>query len=214
MRRRRERLLDAYHDDREALTPRERARAEAWLETDAGARVRVEQVATLGRTVHAAWTQAPSAPSPEYFLAAIRSELRQIDAERSARRVPRLARWRAELRSLGAPVPFAALAACASLTVALALWPDRALRMTQSMSGPIAQLTDLRDAPAPAATSRAPAPPTPVEPSPESPSAVYDLAQEDAPLMVFENPDGSTVIWMLEGDDNVSRRLTPSDGLA
>jgi hypothetical protein len=36
-----------------------------------------------------------------------------------------------------------------------------------------------------------------------SPSAIYDLAQ-DAPLMIFEGEDGSTVIWILDAPEDQS----------
>jgi hypothetical protein len=68
-----------------------------------------------------------------------------------------------------------------------------------------------QEAPASAtAPTRAPVAPLALE----SPSAIYDLAQEDSPLMVFEAADGSTVIWMLEGDDNVSHDPSTRDGWA
>jgi hypothetical protein len=200
MRGRRERLLDAYRDDPEILSAPERARVRGWLEADPDARGRLGIVEALGRSVHAAWTETPQAPPVEYFLAAIRPELRRIDAERAGRRTSRLGRWREPLRRRA--VPLAAIAACAAVA-ALALWPG--LRPATPAEGK--RVTAVPSAPStisfPGATA-----------SVDSPSAVYDLAQEDEPLMVFEGPDGSTVIWMLEGDDNVSRHPFPADGWA
>ena len=37
----------------------------------------------------------------------------------------------------------------------------------------------------------------------DSPTTIYDLAQGDSPLMIFESDDGATVLWMLE-EESVS----------
>jgi hypothetical protein len=212
MRRRRERLLDAYRDDRAALSARERARVESWLRDEPSARRRVERTDRIGRTIRSAWTDVPPAPSAEYFLAAIRPELRRIETERAAGRAPRVWGWRG--RALGRPASLAAFMAVAAAMAAVALWPGD-LPTAPGMETRVAKLDPAAGAAEPGgAAGGAPA----AEPggaeagSLDSPSAIYDLAQEEAPLMVFEAPDGSTVIWMLEGDDDVSRALTGRDG--
>jgi len=174
-----EKRLEAYRDG--MTNARERARVEKVLARDPEAAAHLRTTEWLGRNVREAWGEGPPAPSPERILTMIRPALRQIDAERAAARETRW-NWRAAF----APLPVGALAATAAL--ALFLIPFE-------IELPRVQVASLL---APQAVQPV------AHESLESPSAIYDLAQGDKPVMVFEAQDGSTVIWLLEEDDGLS----------
>jgi len=176
-----EKRLETYRDG--MASARERARLEKLLAKDPEATAHLHTTEWLGRNVREAWSEGPPAPSAERILTAIRPALRRIDAERASERDARPS-WRAWL----APARLAVLGAA---TAALAL-----------MLAPGASDTPLVRMPSGVATQFA-ALPVAHEPL-ESPSAIYDLAQGNTPVMVFEAEDGSTVIWLLEEDDGTS----------
>lgn len=178
MRRRDERLLDAYRDG--ALDARERARVEQRLQRESDARARVQQTDGVGRAIREAWTDAPPAPSPEYLIAALRPELTRIDEELAREGlIRRFGEW---LRDALRPVPAAALVGVCAVALLVLMLPEDIRR------GPLAE----RDAP--------------YQVSAVNPVATpfYDLAQGDKPLLILEAQDGSTVIWVLDDPDQLS----------
>jgi anti-sigma factor RsiW len=196
----RERKLEAYRDG--ALGESERRRLERDLERDVDAARYVERSAALGALIRQAWSEGPPAPSAERLLASIAPEMRRIDVERA----PRSAAGRAVaglthglrdvLDALGGRW-LAAGGAVAAVFAALLMIP-------QSMDPGTSSLM-------PAAIERfvSPEPGVPIQLASEAasgpqltgelswPSAVYDLAQEDVPLMVSEQ-DGAVVILIGE----------------
>lgn len=197
MRRRREQRIDAYRDG--ALSAADRERVERLLDSDPESAARLSDTEALGRAIRAAWTEGPPPPPTEYLIAALRPALARADIERATDRS-----LAARLRETLSPVPLAL--ACAAAAVLLLAWPtvtglngpDRALRseptqVAQAVSGD--RLL------------------TPVsEGAVAAPAAIYDLAQEDRPLMIFEGLDGSTVIWILREEENVSFMAVAADG--
>jgi anti-sigma factor RsiW len=187
MKRRTEKLLDAYRDG--ALAPRKRERVEQWMRGEAGARERIEQIDGIGRAIRVAWTDAPPAPAPEYLIAALRPELARIDDELAGDgMLRRLSGWLSELFR---PLPAAALVgACA-----LALFALLPIDAAQPNIPGLAQKFQIRAGRSVTA------------------SPFYDLAQGDRPLLIFEGADGATVIWVLDDPDQLSF-ASDSDGWA
>jgi len=190
-RRRLEKQIAAYRDG--ALAGPEAEAMRRQLASDPEARLELARHEALGRLTREAWREGPPAPSPDLLIAALRPAMSRVDAELAE---SRSARWRGWF----APVPIAALGAVAAAALAVAvLRPDGA-------SGPSApavpQVMALAAEPSSPSTSL-PAALT-SEPADEIP--VYDLAQGDSPLMVFEN-DGTTFIWLIEPEK-------PSDDLS
>jgi len=188
VRRSRERRLEAYRDG--MLGPRERESVEHLLERDEECAHYLERSSKLGSMIRDAWTEGPPAPSSERFLAAIAPEIRRIDIERATPRhrfSSTLRRLGRTLRASWVPAGFATAAAAAALVMAIGA-PDQSSSL-QSAAAPSAAVAPTLVASADAAA--------PVDPSWSS--AVYDLAPEEAPLMIYEN-DGSVVI--LVGENN------------
>lgn len=174
--RRRELRIDAYRDG--ALSPRARAAFQRRLDADPEARIRLRRNEALGQVVREVWSDGPPAPRVDLMIQALRPQLAQIDAELAER--PRLAYWLARARDVLGPVPLAVAGAAAVLALALAspaLFQGPAGGSVVSTAGIAA-------------------------PGLSSPSAIYDLSQEGGSLMIFEGPDGSTVIWILENPDH------------
>ena len=213
MKRGRERKLEAYRDG--ALGESERRRIERDLEKDLDAARYVERSTALGALVREAWREGPPAPSAERLLASIAPEMRRIDAERAAgsaggRALGRLSRW---LRDGLEAVNGRWLAAGGALAAVCAAFLMIPTTMDSATSAFV-----------PAAVEQVVAPraSVPVQLASEVtadtgprfvgelgwPSAVYDLAQEDVPLMISEK-DGGIVILMgeplPEPPDDVSR---------
>lgn len=172
---RRRRRIDAYGDGE--LSPRARAALERRIDADPQARSALARNRALGEVVREVWNEGPAAPRADLVIQALRPEMARIDAELEDR--PGLRSWWARTRELLGPVPLAAAGAAALLALAV--------------FGPGLQLDP--DAAAVAAAGL-------VSPEMTSPSAIYDLSQDGAPLMIFEAPDGSTVIWILEHPDS------------
>lgn len=180
-RRRREMKLAAYHDGE--LSPKERARVQQGLGRTRGrgwgrdgdeARF-LEETGILGQAIRESWCDGPPAPSADRIMAAIRPELVRIDAERAAGGL-----WQRFVVRTGLELkPALAVAAVSALAVLLlAPGPRGASREVQHLAA------------------------LPTGPdfvgSLDSPGTVYDVAEGESPLMVFEAGDGSPVIWMLE----------------
>lgn len=171
------------------------------LEGDAQARAELARYESIGRLAREAWRDGPPAPSAELLIAALRPGMARIDAELEGRQAARGRGW-------FAPLPVFAMGAAAAVLIAVML-------QTGSSPGPIASV----GAPEVVARAQSSGPPA-VQPvanvaqteSDELP--VYDLAQGDSPLVVFED-DGTTFIWLLEepkrGDD-LSRLPVASGG--
>jgi AcrR family transcriptional regulator len=178
MRPSRERKLDAYCDD--ALSQRQRARLDRRIEADPEAERFVRGRAALSDLVRESWTGGPPPPDPDRLLAAIRPAMRRIDAERAAARRPWgvavsdwLRGWRHALSPAAlAPAGLAAAAMAGMLLAGPGTLnrPREAHHILAERSGPQA-VEELR-----------------------WPSSVYDLAQEDVPLMVYEKA-GATVFF-------------------
>lgn len=186
MKRRLQRKIDAYRDG--ALSERMRGRIERRISSDAEAQRRVRETEGLGQAIRDAWTEGPRSPLPEYVIARLRPELDRVDADLLGSSL--LYRLRQLLR----PVPASALAGAAAAGLFFALQPPPEVI-------PSAQAEWVVDDPEPIAQATAP----------ETP--VYDIAQGDSPIMIFEGRDGSTVIWILDEPDQLS--LAPDlDGWA
>jgi hypothetical protein len=183
-RRRLEKQIAAYRDG--ALAGRAAETVRRQLDSDPEARLELSRTEALGRLTRDAWREGPPAPSPELLIARLRPRLARIDAELEAARP---ARW----RSWFAPVPLAALGAVAAALVITVLLPELGSRSIE----PALPQVVARAESAPA-TVAAPAPVTANEPADEIP--VYDLAQGNSPLMLFED-GGTTFIWLLEPDE-------------
>lgn len=180
LRRTREQRVDAYRDG--ALSARARAAFERRLASDPGTQAQLRRSDALGRAVREIWSEGPPAPRVDLVIQALRPQMVRADAERAS--PTPAARWISHVRDLLGPVPLAAAGAAALLALALAgpgLMQDFGLQGSGSGSAVSAAGFAV--------------------PSMAPPSAIYDLSQEGAPLMIFQGADGSTVIWILENPD-------------
>ncbi len=196
MRRRVERRIEAYHDG--ALSRSERERVEALLRRDLASERHLHQTEAVRGMIREAWTEGPPAPTPEHLIAALRPAMARVDAERAA--ASRLERMLEQLVSWARPAATAAVAGAAAVALFLLL-PSSTPQRPGPSTGPRL-----------AATSRAPAPGVETVAFTQQmpavfedgvalnvgvPQSIYDLAQGDTPLMLFEADDGATVIWLL-----------------
>lgn len=200
MKRGRERKLEAYRDG--ALGEAERRRIERDLEQDVDAAHYVERSAALGELIRDAWSQGPPAPSADRLLASIAPEMRKIDAERApssaaGRALEGLSGWlRDGLDAMSSKWLIAGGALAAVFAAFLMVPRTMDPAMSAYVPDAVARFVDER-----------PSPSVPVQLASDTgpqfvgelgwPSAVYDLAQEDVPLMVSEK-DGAIVILMGE----------------
>jgi hypothetical protein len=172
----RERTLDAYRDG--ALSERRRERIARRLADDPDAERFLRGRTALGDLVRDAWNDGPPPPDPDRLLAALRPAMRRIDAERAKERRPwrviqRVAQeWAVVCRRALAPAGLAAAAMAALVLVQPGTLnrPRQVQHVVAMPMGPQA-IEELR-----------------------WPSSVYDLAQEDVPLMVYEK-GGATVFF-------------------
>jgi anti-sigma factor RsiW len=187
-RRRLEKQIGAYRDG--DLSERQAEALRRKLEADPEARLELARHEALGRLTREAWRAGPPPPSPEMLIAVLRPALTRIDRELEKTRPER---WRGWL----APAPLVAIGTAAAL-LALAIVQPAAIRPTAERAA--AALAARADTPTPQLAVESTAAST----EPERDIPVYDLAQGDSPLMLFEN-DGTTFIWLIEpeklGDD-------------
>lgn len=188
MRRRTEQHLDAHCDGAGSARERERMKALLAARPDWAARVRTTD--ELGRAVRRSWNDGPRAPSPEYLIAALRPELARVDGElgRAGRLAGLVERLAGELRAL-LPSPALGAGAAAALLL-LFTFPLPVEPPTGSF--PVSTLSNFT--------------------LPET-ATIYDLAQDEQPLMILQDEDGAAVIWILEQPDQVSRSAA-ADGWA
>ena len=191
MRRRRERELGAYRDGE--LSRRTRERLERELELDGEGTQRLAELKNLGTVIREAWTEGPPSPASQFVVNALRPELARIDAERRAAGGfwQRLSR---RLEPVLRPAPVTALAATAVAALFLVIVSPPTLD-----GGPVG--------PVPLQTALA-------SPILTTPSAIYDLDQEESPLLVYEIEGGVTVIWLLEDEQGLTQRVSDEDGWA
>lgn len=212
-----EKRVSAYLDG--ALAEARRDRLERELEQDPGLRKQLDRSRALAQLVREAWTEGPPAPAPDVLLAALRPQLAAISRERRARPawLQTLEQARIRLSGWFGPMPLATSAALA-FVLALAFLP-------RPSGGPIPGLSAVLPAQGEAALQSAPMPgaatPSTYSGRPTSsfapanllrdPAAgVYDVSPRETPAMIFQNPDGSTLLWLLENDD-LSRRFERLD---
>lgn len=189
LRRTREQRVDAYRDG--ALSPRARAAFERGLASDARTQAQLRRSDALGRAIREIWSEGPPAPRVDLVIQALRPQLARADAERVER--ASATRWISRLRDRLGPVPLAVAGAAALLALALAS-PGLMQGFGLEGFGPQGR-GESRSAVSAAGIA---------VPNMAPPSAIYDLSQEGAPLMVFQTADGSTVIWILENPDQQS----------
>ena len=183
MKRPHERKIEAYLDGARSL--REGQRLERQIREDAAARRHLEMTQVLGRGIQRAWSAGPPGPPPEYLIAALRPEMDRIDAERVRR-----PRWQGAAERLAAllrPVPIAAVAGAAALVLIVVT----SLGLPRGNDGlDLGRTALIQEAPS--------AQPVAHKAVFDSPTTIYDLAQGDSSLMIFEADDGATVLWILE----------------
>lgn len=177
-RRRRERQLEAYRDGE--LSHRARERVERRLDSDPEAARHTQRMEALGAAIREAWSEGPSAPSPEFLVGALRPQMVRVDEELAARSPWR--RLRERLGEVLRPAPVTALAGTVVAAFLLVLLGPPVLEEGSVL------------------------PPGAI-PTIASPAAIYDLNQEEDPLLVYEIEDGITVIWVLEDDQGISGKL-------
>jgi anti-sigma factor RsiW len=204
--------LSAYQDG--ALTETKRERIERDLERDPALQKQLERSRALGSLVREAWTEGPAAPPPELLLSALRPHLAAIARERREQPAWRraLEETRIRLANWLGPVPLATSAA-AAFVLALALLPrtnpnDATFSATLPLARP-AQSAQRAHEPVPPLRTRTPStqfmvprmPFAPANLSQDSAAGVYDLSPREQPAMIFQNEDGSTMLWLLDEDD-------------
>jgi anti-sigma factor RsiW len=204
--------LSAYQDG--ALTDPKRERLERELEREPALRKQLERSRALGNLVREAWTEGPAAPPPDVLLAALRPRLAAIARERREQPAWRRALEDVRIRLAGwfGPVPLATSAA-AAFVLALALLPrsnmsdssfTAALPLTRAespMRAPFEPAAKLRTR-TPSTQFMVPSMPfAPANLSQDSAAGVYDLSPRERPAMIFQNEDGSTMLWLLDEDD-------------
>lgn len=200
--------LSAYLDG--ALEDVKRERLEREIEREPALQAQLRRTQSLGSLVREAWSEGPAAPAPEFLIAALRPQIAAIARERRARPSWQrgLEQVRLRLGSWFGPMPLAASAAAAFL-VALAILPRPNGSSDELIAGPI--LGAQRSS---SGTSlpislgwrqqRQTGPQIPFGPviySEDAAAGVYDLAPGENPAMLFQNEDGSTLLWLLDDDD-------------
>ncbi len=147
--------------------------------------------------IREAWTEGPPAPTPEHLIAALRPAMTRVDAERAAASLSE--RILEQFVSWARPAATAAVAGAAVVALFLLL-PSTPQRAGSSTGAGLAT-TSLTPSPGletVAFTQQMPAVfKDGVALNVGVPQAIYDLAQGDTPLMLFEADDGATVIWLL-----------------
>jgi hypothetical protein len=152
-----------------------------------------EENQSLARLVREAWGEGPEAPAVDSVLGRLRPGLARVDRELEELASARPTLW-STLRGLLAPASVGGLAGAAAVG---------ALALVLLRSEPVAPALEAGAA-HPIETARA-------APAQDDASPISDLHSE-APLLVFEGDDGATVIWVVEGSDDRSRRAVPASG--
>lgn len=187
-RRRLEKQVGAYRDG--ALSAQEADLLLRRLELDPEAKLELARHEALGRLTREAWREGPAGPSPERLIANLRAGMRRIDAELEEAS-PKS--WRGWL----APSPLVAVGAAALLLALAIVQPESMREPARGGESALTARAAMTGDPVPAERVS-----TRSEPEREIP--VYDLAQGESPLMLFED-QGTTFIWLLEpeklGDD-------------
>jgi anti-sigma factor RsiW len=198
-----EKTVSAYVDG--ALRGAKRERFERELESDSRLAGQIERSRALGKLVREAWTEGPTAPSPDFVLATIRPALAAIDRERSARPA-----WQRSLDSalaqlLGVLRPSPALAAAAAVAFVAALGVMSRLEVGTAVQTNFAGATNASEV-AQTSDSQAPAPLPLISPSQpadftaDGPGSVYDV-WPGRPAMMFHSGDGSMMLWLIDEGD-------------
>ena len=196
MRRRVERKIEAYRDG--ALSRSEGERVERMLRRDLSGERHLRQTEALGCMVREAWTEGPPGPTPEYLIGALRPAMSRVDTERAA--APLSERMLEQLVSWARPAATAGVA-CAAAVALFLLLPSSTPQRPDSSTG--AGLAATPRTPAPGIETVALSQQMPavfengVALNVGVPQSIYDLAQGERPLMLFEADDGATVIWLL-----------------
>jgi anti-sigma factor RsiW len=181
IRRRLEKQVGAYRDG--ALSKARSDEIRRRLESDPEARTELARYESLGRLTREAWREGPPAPSAELLIAALRPGMARIDAELEEQRSSRQRGW-------WLPVPVLAMGAAAAVAAAVLLRSD----VLEPLAGARApELVARAENPAPLAAS----PVADAAPNVSEELPVYELAQGDSPLVVFED-GGTTFIWLLD----------------
>ncbi len=162
----------------------------------------VATVNEVGSLVCDAWTEGPPSPGVDALLQALRPELARVDAE--VGRVSPVRGWLADRMRLS-PVAAGGLAtaAVALLVIAVAGIPAGP---TAEPPGPIA--SDLSLVPSTLASAAMSGVEGPIQMA--DGEDVYELDLREG-AMIFQGPDGSTIIWLLEDDtgERLSRPAGP-----
>ena len=208
--------LSAYLDG--ALADAKRERLEREIEREPALQAQLRRTQSLGSLVREAWCEGPAAPAPEFLIATLRPQIAAIARERRARPSWQRGLERARLRLAGwfGPMPLAASAAAAFL-VALAILPRTNGPIPEMTGGPIAAApsSSFPAFPVDLTSSQTPrqGPQIPFDPvnfSRDGAASLYDLSPGENPAMLFQNDDGSTLLWLLDQDD-LSFRLEQMD---
>ncbi len=200
--------LSAYQDG--ALADSKRDRLQRELERDPALQKQLKRSQALGNLVRDSWTEGPAAPPPDLLISALRPQLAAIARERREQPSWQRLLEQARVRFSGwfGPMPLATSAA-AAFVLALMLLPQANEPTTDfSATLPLApRRTQAEALPAPrtrVSTEPFMVPRVPFAPASLSQSTaagVYDLSPGERPAMIFQNDDGSTMLWLLEGDD-------------
>ncbi len=168
----------------------------------------------LGSVIREVWTEGPRAPSPEYLIAALRPSMAAVDAERAS--APLWERALEQMASWVRPASAALLSGVAAVALFLLLpsttpvapdvAPEGRVRMDPGLAIPGAEVVVFSQQ-VPALFENG------VARNVGVPQSIYDLAQGENPLMLFEADDGSTVIWVL-GNSELSGGLPLAGGWA
>jgi hypothetical protein len=200
--------LSAYQDG--ALTDSKRDRIERDLESDPALQKQLKRSQALGSLVREAWTEGPAAPPPELLISALRPQLAAIARERREQPAwaQALEQARVRVSRWFGPMPLVTSAAAAFL-LALALLPS-AEDQSQNFSASLPLVErELKTEKLPMPRTRVSTTPYMVPRMPFAPAGlsqnsaagVYDLSPGERPAMIFQNDDGSTMLWLLEDDD-------------
>lgn len=168
----------------------------------------------LGSVIREVWTEGPRAPSPEYLIAALRPAMAAVDAERAS--APLWERALEQMTSWMRPASAALLSGAAAVALFLLLPSSTPVAPEFAPKGGI--VADSGPA-IPGTETVAFSQQVParfedgVALNVGVPQSIYDLAQGENPLMLFQADDGATVIWVL-GKAELSGGLPLAGGWA